>query len=90
MKKVNCWEFEKCGREEGGSNVAALGVCAATLPSNYDALNGGVRAGRFCWKVAGTLCGGIIQGTFADKLLSCVACDFFRQVKKEEGPNWKA
>lgn len=38
------------------------------------------RNGRSCWRVAGTKCGGIVQGTFAEKLGNCKKCDFYRLV----------
>lgn len=32
LAKLNCWEFKKCGREQGGILSAELGVChAATV-----------------------------------------------------------
>ena len=34
--------------------------------------------GRHCARVAGTLCGGEIQGTFALKLANCMHCDFYQ------------
>jgi hypothetical protein len=37
--------------------------------------------------VAGSLCGGKIQGTYAKKLLNCWRCDFMNAVKREEDPN---
>ncbi len=63
---MNCWEFKKCGREKGGANVAELGVCPA-YPDN----------GKCCARVAGTFCGGKIQGSFAIKLGNCLDCDFY-------------
>ena len=30
-----------------------------------------------CAKVAGTLCGGKVQGTFAMKIFDCVKCDYY-------------
>jgi len=36
--------------------------------------------------VSGTLCGGEVQGHFAQKLASCEDCDFYKQVHEEEGP----
>ncbi len=63
---MNCWEFKKCGREAGGTNSSLLGVCPA-YPDH----------GQCCARVAGTLCGGTAQGTFATKLATCVDCDFF-------------
>jgi hypothetical protein len=66
---MNCWEFNKCGREAGGVNVQENGVCPA-YPDH----------GRKCAQIAGTLCGGKVQGTIATKLLNCIECDFFQSM----------
>lgn len=66
---MNCWEHMKCGREEGGDNAAEFGVCPA-YPNN----------GRDCWFVAGTLCGGQVQGTHAEKLGNCQGCEYYEGV----------
>jgi len=63
---MNCWEFKKCGREKGGHNSKTLGVCPA-YPDHGDN----------CARVAGTLCGGKVQGTFAMKIHDCLQCKFF-------------
>jgi hypothetical protein len=81
----NCWEHYRCGREPGGSKVDELGVCPAATAEAFDGINRGRNGGRCCWQVAGTLCGGRVQGTFAQKALSCLFCDFFRKVREEEG-----
>ncbi len=86
MKKLNCWEFMKCGREPGGVNVDEMGICPAALDRSADGLNGGHNGGRICWAIAGTFCGGEVQGTFAQKKLSCISCEFFKRVRNEEGP----
>jgi PAS domain S-box-containing protein len=31
-----------------------------------------------CWQVAGTFCGGKVQGTFAQKFISCSECEVYR------------
>jgi hypothetical protein len=49
-----------------------------------DGVHGGTKAGRGCWVIAGSLCGGKIQGTYAQKLVNCWRCDFMNTVKKEE------
>ncbi|MDA8122687.1 MAG: hypothetical protein M0Z38_09005 [Deltaproteobacteria bacterium] len=85
MRRINCWEIKKCGREPGGEEVRALGVCPAAADASADGINGGINGGRICWAVAGTFCGGKVQGTFAQKEVVCVACDFFKRVKDEEG-----
>jgi methyl-accepting chemotaxis protein len=41
-------------------------------------------AGRICWKVAGTMCGGQVQGTSAQKYGDCEKCDFYKKVKDGE------
>lgn len=63
---MNCWEYMKCGREVGGAHAREMGVCPA-YPDD----------GRRCARVAGTFCGGEVQGTFAQKLQSCFNCSFY-------------
>lgn len=84
--KMNCWEFKKCGRQLGGSKVPELGVCPAAVEPSLHHTHGGTNAGRACWVVAGSLCGGKIQGTYAKKLLNCWRCEFMNLVKQEEEP----
>ena len=81
----SCWEFMGCGREPGGAQVADMGLCPAATDTSVDGMNRGENAGRICWAVTGTLCGGEVQGTFARKQVSCLSCDFFKKVKEEEG-----
>jgi len=85
MKRKNCWEVLKCGRQPGGEKAEELGTCPAAEPSEYDGTNRGVCSGRFCWTVAGTHCYGKTQGTFAEKFADCIECEFFRLVNEEEG-----
>jgi len=82
--KQNCWEFKKCGREIGGAKAGELGICPASASSGNDGVHGGKNSGRICWAVAGTFCGGKIQGEFVNKQVTCMKCDFFKQVLKEE------
>ena len=74
-----------CGRERGGKNVAEFGVCPAAADRTFDGINSGKCGGRICWAVAGTFCGGCVQGSFADKRPSCLNCDFYEMVQDEEG-----
>lgn len=69
---MNCWDYMKCGFEKGGKNTQDRGVCPA-FPDH----------GNTCARVAGTLCGGTVQGIFAVKLLSCLKCAFYNS------PNYK-
>lgn len=81
---MNCWEFKKCGREYGGENADSLGVCPAHTEKKLDGIHGGRNAGRSCWVIAGTFCGGKVQGTFAEKEKSCLSCDFYKLVRRDE------
>jgi hypothetical protein len=84
-RKLNCWQYMRCGREPGGRKAAELGVCPASADISFDGINRGRNAGRFCWAVAGTFCGGKVQGSFAEKRSSCFSCEFFHNVRAEEG-----
>ncbi len=64
---MKCWEFKKCGREAGGAKVPELGICPA-YPDH----------GTRCARIAGTFCGGKVQGSFAMKLANCMQCDFWK------------
>ena len=63
---MNCWEFKRCGREAGGLKARELGVCPA-YPNH----------GTHCARIAGTLCGGKVQGSFALTAVNCMKCDFY-------------
>ncbi len=81
----NCWEFKKCERQPGGVKVPVSGLCPTTTCKKSNGINNGMNAGRSCWVVAGTFCGDKVQGTFAEKLRTCMDCDFYAMVRKEEG-----
>ena len=84
--RMNCWEYKNCGRQPGGHKSHELGICPAAVDQAVHGAHGGKNAGRACWVVAGSLCGGKIQGTYAKKLLNCWRCDFMNRVKAEEEP----
>jgi hypothetical protein len=88
-KRLNCWECKKCGREPGGGKVGELGICPAALEMSKNGINRGQCAGRCCWRVAGTLCEGQVQGTYAKKLKTCIECEFFKQAQEEEGSDFQ-
>jgi hypothetical protein len=83
MKK-NCWEHTNCERQPGGRRAQDLGICPVTTNQELAGVHGGQNAGRACWVVAGSLCGGKVQGAYAQKLHNCWKCDFMNAVKKEE------
>lgn len=82
--KLNCWEYKKCGRQPDGPKAHEFGVCPAAVEEQLHGAHGGKNAGRACWVVAGSLCGGKIQGTYARKLLNCWRCEFMNSVKLDE------
>ena len=53
----SCWEIMNCGRHKGGPKVNQLGECIASCEG----------MGHSCWEIAGTMCGGIVSGTAAQK-----------------------
>jgi hypothetical protein len=85
--KPNCWEFKKCGRIPGGTLNDFAGVCPAFSEKRLNGIHSGHNAGRACWVVAGTMCSGKIQGTFASKFKGCGLCNFFKTIKQDEGRN---
>ena len=89
MKK-NCWEVKNCGRQEGGLREKDFGVCPAYSEAKLDRIHDGKNAGRACWVVAGTMCGGKVQGTYAEKLTNCIKCDFYTLVRNEEQTGFKS
>jgi len=64
---MQCWEFKKCGRVKGGAKSDTLGICPA-YPDH----------GKSCAIISGTLCGGVVQGSFAQKLTNCMECEFYK------------
>lgn len=63
-----CWDIKQCGRESGGVKVSELGECIASIEG----------LGHSCWAIAGTLCGGVVQGSVAQKELNCVGCEVYK------------
>jgi len=71
MNHIRCYEYKKCGRELGGKNVEEFGYCPAALaPDNY------------CWLVAGTMCSGTIEGTYAQKIDTCIICEYYNKMQE--------
>ncbi|MDA8433400.1 MAG: hypothetical protein M0Z60_10630 [Nitrospiraceae bacterium] len=71
----NCWEFFSC---------KDYSTCPVPGETRLDGVHGGKNAGRACWVVAGTMCGGSRQGSHVDKEHGCLQCKFYALVKEEE------
>jgi len=67
-KKMNCWEFMRCGREAGGRNIDQLGICPA-YPEE----------GQRCANVVGTFCD-LVKALHATKHTSCPECPFYNSI----------
>lgn len=88
MDHANCWEIKGCGRQPGGAKVAEFGECPAATNTAANGINHGKNGGRCCWALTGTLCGGVVQGSYAMKLGNCLRCEFFLRVRREEGADY--
>ena len=75
MGLSNCWEIMKCERHVGGSKTQELGVCVAAREG----------LGHSCWAIAGTLCGGRVQGSVAKKENNCISCDVYKLYHRQMG-----
>ena len=84
MRKLNCWEYKKCGKEPGGKNAETCGVCPAATETKLDNVNYGTNGGRACWGVSGTLCDQKKHLSFALHVTECTKCDFYNLVNEED------
>lgn len=55
--------------------MAELGECIASKEG----------LGHSCWAIAGTLCGGVVQGTEAQKEGSCIRCKTYIEYNRMSG-----
>jgi hypothetical protein len=56
------------------------------VDESADGINGGRNGGRICWAVAGHFASdGEVRCATAAVLVTCMACEFFKQVIAEEG-----
>lgn len=90
MQKTNCWEYNNCGRQPGGSNEKTLGVCPTTKENRLNGVHGGMNGGRACWAIVGSFSSGEMQCTLAIKLGSCITCNFYNMVKQHELMRYKS
>ncbi len=84
-RKMNCWEFVKCGRELGGKKAKELGVCPAATSPHADGLNGGINGGRICWAIVGIYSCHIGKASLSQRDVLCSDCAFYKKVLSEQG-----
>ena len=75
VELLNCWEIKNCERQKVGMKVYELGECIASK-SNM---------GHSCWAIAGTFCGGEIQGTTVEKVGLCSFCEVYQRYNRSNG-----
>lgn len=78
-KLKECWEYKACGRQKNGPKVAELGECIASKE----------QMGHSCWAIAGTLCGGVVQGSSAQKEQNCMGCEVYKIYHRITGKEGK-
>lgn len=89
INKLNCWEYNECGRHPNGKNIEEFGVCPSSVAKHSDGINCGKNGGRICWTINNTFCKGKEQGRAEDKFGNCLECDFYKYVRGEEGNTFK-
>lgn len=87
-RKMNCWEFMKCGRSPFEGPVDEKAICPVALEARLDGIHGGKNAGRACWAVGRSMCEGRLQGSPSQKFGDCLKCPFYGILKKEEGEHY--
>jgi hypothetical protein len=76
--------MKQCGRGPNDRGSDRRGACPTPNATRANGVNGGINGGRVCWVIAGTLCEGHPMGTYAAKLPTCMNCEVFQLVLKEE------
>ena len=85
LDRENCWDHFDCGRGPAGPGAHESDVCRAALEDAADGINGGVKGGRSCWAVAGTLGVDQLECLVRDR---CTECEFRLAVIKQEMPHF--
>jgi hypothetical protein len=63
-------------------------VCRASVESNFDGINNGVNAGRYCWKIKVSEDNHNSSNKTLSTIMDCIDCDFFIKVKADEKNNF--
>ena len=84
-KKLNCWEFMKCGKGTEPAHADKPNVCPVAAEASADGLNRGLNGGRICWVIAEERCKDKIKCSGLHHDSSCFSCEFRHKVMAEEG-----
>ncbi len=85
MKKINCWEFMKCGNGLSSNGNGKCGRCPVADQTMADGSNGGKNGGRICWIIAESCDEGEVKCSDVYRKSSCFSCEFRFKVMVEEG-----
>jgi len=88
MQRLNCWEFDRHGKETCCMKRAEPGTCPAATESRINGVNNGINGGRACWAINILLNSKRTEGALSSKLESCFSCGFYALVQMEEGRNF--
>lgn len=83
-RKLNCWEYMKCGRELDGKKARELGVCPVAIDPYADGINEGINGGRICWAIVGSYSLYHQKGPCSQPHY-CFECEFHKRVLMEGG-----
>lgn len=86
--KLNCWEKMQCGCQPGGDRTLEKGICPISTETKANWIHGGINGGRSCWAVVRTLDKKNIPCKIDHKFDSCIQCDFYSEVRAEEGSDY--
>ena len=87
---MNCWDFTHCGRQPGGEKSGELGICNVAVEQLTHGVNNGINGGRACWAVKRKFNANAVPCSCDrdQKLDSCLQCEFYSTVRKEEGDHF--
>ena len=85
---MNCWEKMQCGCQPGGERSLKLGICPVSIKTKAHWIHNGINGGRSCWAVMRTLKEKNVQCKIDHDLDSCIQCDFYSEVRAEEGSSY--
>jgi hypothetical protein len=88
MRKLNCWEYTRCGKEHGAVDPRAC--CPVSTYASAHGVNQGESAGRLCWSIPGSHCRGQEGTDDPDGVPeACERCGFHALVLAEEGVSFQ-
>ena len=85
--KLHCWE-KLHGRQPGGERSVEFGICPVSVEAKTHMIHEGINGGRACWAIQRKFNGNDLQCKLDQKLDHSIQCDFYSEVKGEEGSDY--